>query len=458
MALADALSIQGLPANVLAERSVLGAILLDSVNYYQIASLLRPDDFHLDTHRKIYRAIRELAQTNTAIDYITLGDALERTHDLEAVGGHAYLTTLTDGLPRGVNVEHYAAIIKDRAVLRECLATANEVSQSVLAGESSLEVLELAQRRFLDIAQDRIQDDLTALSELTGPVIEKLDALHGSEITGLRTGYDKLDRLTAGLQRADLVIIAGRPSMGKTSFAMNIVENAAILSKATAAVFSLEMSKVQLVLRMMCSNGRVDAHSLRTGFLGRNEINALTEAAGRLAQVPIYIDDSSGIDLPSMRAKCRRLMAELAAQHPPRTLDLVVIDYLQLMGSSGKSENRNLEISAISRGLKMLAKEINAPVIALSQLSRAPEQRTGNHEPILSDLRESGSIEQDADVVAFIYRDEVYHKEDSPDKGKAKIIIAKQRNGPIGAVKLAFIHAYTRFENLAEDADDDPGY
>lgn len=449
MALADLLSERGLPQNQLAERSVLGAILLENFTYYQIANRLNPDDFHLDAHRKIYRCMRELAQTNVAIDFVTVADGLERAHELEAVGGHAYLVTLTDGLHRGLNIEHYAGIVRDRALQRRCLAAANEVMQAVLAGGDSSEVLDLAQKRFFAIAEDRVEEGLTGVGELTGSVLEKLDALHGQEISGLRTGFKELDELTAGLQPSDLVIIAGRPSMGKTSFAMNIVENAALRYGKTAAVFSLEMSKVQLVLRMLCSTARVNAHKLRSGFLGRSDLDKLTEAAAELAQTSIFIDDSSGIDLPTIRAKCRRLAAELAARTPSRSLDLVVIDYLQLMGSSGRAENRNLEISAISRGLKILAKELRAPVIALSQLSRAPEQRPGSHEPILSDLRESGSIEQDADLVAFIYRDEVYHK-DSEDKGKAKIIIAKQRNGPIDDVKLAFLRDYTRFENLAE--------
>lgn len=449
MALADILSTQGLPANIVAERSLLGAILLDGFNYYQVADKLVADDFHLDSHRKIYRAIRELAQAGVAVDFITLGDALDRTRDLEAIGGHAYLTTLTDGLPRGLNVEHYARIVKDRSVLRQVLSTSNEVTQAVLAGGESADVLDLAMREFFRIAEDRIKDGLTSVGELAPEIMGKLDTLHGQEISGLRTGFVKLDELTTGLQPSDLIIIAGRPSMGKTSFAMNIVENAALLSQKNAAVFSLEMSKVQLVLRMLCSTARVNAHALRRGFLGRDDIAKLTQAAANLAQTGIYIDDSSGIDLATMRAKCRRLAAELASRQ--RTLDLVVVDYLQLMGSTGKVENRNLEISAISRGLKILAKELRVPIIALSQLSRAPEQRTGNHEPILSDLRESGSIEQDADVVAFVYRDEMYHR-DSDQRGKAKIIVAKQRNGPIDDIQLAFIRDYTRFENLADES------
>ncbi|MGH9416921.1 MAG: replicative DNA helicase [Terriglobales bacterium] len=450
MAIADQLSARGLPSNLTAERSVLGSVLLDPHRYYEIAELLQPDDFHLEAHRKIFRAMRGLSQLASPIDYITLGEALERVHELEAVGGHAYLVSLTEGLPRSLNLEHHARIVKDRAVERQCLSAANEVTQAVLAGGSSAEVLDLAQRLFFSIASSRVSEGLTRVGDLTGSLLEKLDALHGQEISGLRTGFEKLDQLTAGLQKSDLVIVAGRPSMGKTSFAMNIVENAALGSGKCCAVFSLEMNKVQLVLRMLCSTARVDAHKLRTGFLGREDIARLTRAAGELASAPIFIDDSSGVDLNTLRAKARRLAAQLAAEQPSRRLDLVVVDYLQLMSSTGRVENRNLEISAISRGLKLLAKELDCPVIALSQLSRAPEQRPGSHEPILSDLRESGSIEQDADLVAFIYRDEIYHH-DSEDRGKAKIIIAKQRNGPIDNVMLAFLRDFTRFENLAGD-------
>ncbi|MGH9487869.1 MAG: replicative DNA helicase [Terriglobales bacterium] len=452
MAIADQLAAQGLPANLTAERSLLGAILLDSYHYFSTADVLTPGDFHLEAHRKIYRAMRALTARSVALDFITLGEELERQHDLEAAGGHVYLTSLTEGLPRSINAEHYARIVKGRAVERELLGVAQEVTQAVLSGQTGDAVLELAQQRIFAIAVDRVQQGLTSVGSLTGEIIAKLDQLHGQEISGLRTGFTKLDEITTGLQPADLVIIAGRPSMGKTSFAVNIVENAALQYGKTAAVFSLEMSRVQLVLRMLCSQARVNAKALRSGFLGRQDIAALTQAAGRLAQAGIYIDDTSGIDLAGLRAKCRRLGAELAAQSPPRRLDLVVVDYLQLMGSSGRAENRNLEVSAISRGMKILAKELNCPVVVLSQLSRAPEQRTGNHEPILSDLRESGAIEQDADLVAFIYRDEVYHR-DSEDQGKAKIIIAKQRNGPIGDIHLAFLREYTRFENLAEDAE-----
>jgi len=451
MAIADQLAHAGLPANLLAERSVLGAILLDGAHYFTVAELIGPDDFHLDAHRKAFRAIAALAQSGGAIDFITLAERLERERELEAVGGAAYLTSLTDGLPRGLNPAHYARIVKDRAIERRCLAAANEVSQAVLAGEGAAGVLETAQRLFFEIASDRVNEGLVRVADMTGELIDRLDKLRGHDITGLATGFDELDSSTAGLQPSDLVIVAARPSMGKTSFAMNLVEHAALHRDKSCAVFSLEMSRVQLVLRMMCSTAGVDAHKLRTGFLSQDDMDALTHAAGQLANTRIFLDDSSSIDLTTVRAKCRRLAAELASQSPPRSLDLVVIDYLQLMGSKDRAENRNLEISAISRGLKMLAKELNCPMVVLSQLSRAPEQRTGNHEPMLSDLRESGSIEQDADVVMFIYRDEVYKKDESEEKGIARIIIAKQRNGPIGTIKLAFRRHCTRFENLSPE-------
>lgn len=448
MGISEVLSEKGLPANALAERSVLGAILMDGVAFNHAAEVLRPEDFHLDSHRKIFRAMRELSQANRAIDFITLGEALERTNELEMVGGHAYLISLTDGLPRSVNVEHYARIVKDRSLLRQLLAAANEIATECLAGtDDSAAILDRAQKMIFEVAEERVKEGLTSVAEITGPLLKRIDAMHGQEITGLKTGFNALDQLTAGMNPADLVIIAARPSMGKTSFSMNIVENICLADNKTAAVFSLEMSKVQLVLRMLCSTARVNAHRMRMGFLDRDDIERLTEAAARLAQTSVYIDDTAGIDITTLRAKCRRLKAE-------RGLDLVMIDYLQLMGSSSRMENRNLEISTISRGLKGLAKELNVPVIALSQLSRASEQRKGEHRPILSDLRESGSIEQDADVVAFIYRDEVYNR-DSDDKGKAEIIVAKQRNGPTDTVKLAFLRDFTRFENLAEE---DTGY
>lgn len=443
MPIADLIADKGLPHNLLAERSVLGSVLLDAYGYNLAAEILREDDFHLDSHRKIFRAMHELARAGTAIDFITLGDALERTHDLESVGGHAYLVTLTDGLPRGLNVEHWARIVKDRSLQRSLLGAAHDIlNECMQSAGGSVDILERAQTRLYEISQDQYRDGLVPVSDLADDLMAHFDELHGrARVTGLATGFHEFDEYTSGLQPANLVIVAGRPGMGKTSFAMNIVENACLRSDRVAAVFSLEMARKELVLRMLCSHARVDAHRLRRGFLTGDEITELTAAAGRAAQSPIFIDDSSAIDVTAMRAKCKRLKIERGR------LDLVVVDYLQLMGFSGQAENRNLEISAISRGLKMLAKELDVPLIALSQLSRDIERRGG--EPMLSDLRESGSIEQDADMVVFLYRDP-HGEEGEPT---AKVNIAKQRNGPTGQFKLAWLRQFTRFQSIERQAD-----
>lgn len=449
MAVADLLTEKGLPAHLLAERAVLGAVLMDAMAFNHAAEVLGTEDFHHDAHRRIFRAMQALSAASRAIDFLTLAEALERAGDLEAAGGHAYLTTLTEGLPRSVNIEHYARIVKDRAISRRLFAAAQTISNACLAGsEESAVLLDQAEKLIFEIAEERVKEGLTGVGEIAAPLLERLNA-HGQQITGLATGYTDFDNLTAGLQPSDLVILAARPSMGKTALAMNIVEHAALQQNKTAAVFSLEMSKVQLVMRMLCSVARVNAHRLRMGFVGRDDIDRLTRALARVATAPIFIDDTAGIDVGTLRAKCRRLKAE-------RGLDLVVVDYLQLMTSVGKVENRTLEVSAMSRGLKALAKELNVPVVALSQLSRASEKRDGDHRPVLSDLRESGAIEQDADVVAFVFREEMYRKDDPEVQGKAEIIIEKQRNGPRGTVHLAFLRDFTRFENLAEEAVAEP--
>lgn len=449
MATADLLTDKGLPAHLLAERAVLGAILMDAMAFNHAVEVLAADDFHAEAHRRIFRAMQSLSAASRAIDFLTVGEALERAGDLEGVGGHAYLTTLTEGLPRSVNIEHYARIVKDRAISRRLYAAAQAISNACLAGsEESTELLERAEKLIFDIAEQRVKEGLTGVGDIAGQVMDRLSA-HGQQITGLATGYTEFDNLTAGLQPADLVIVAARPSMGKTAFAMNIVENITLLQGKTAAVFSLEMSKVQLVLRMLCSQSRVNAHRLRMGFITRDDQEKLNRALADLVRARIFIDDTAGIDVGTIRAKCRRLKAE-------RGLDLVVVDYLQLMSSVGKTENRTLEVSAMSRGLKALAKELNAPVVALSQLSRASEKRDGDHRPVLSDLRESGAIEQDADVVAFVFREEMYKKDDLEVQGKAEIIIEKQRNGPRGTVHLAFLRDFTRFENLADEGRGEP--
>ena len=444
-----------LPVNIEAERSILGAILLDNFCYTQ--ATLQADDFSLDAHRRIFTRMRELGESGRAIDYVTLAEELTRNKELEAIGGVSYLASLTDGLPRVQNIEHYVKIVKDKSLLRGLIHAANNaIARAVEQGEPAEDILASAEASLFQLSDTRLGNDFRGIPEIVQESFGSIDALYarGRRITGLATHFDKLDEMTSGLQPSDLVIIAARPSMGKTAFAMNIAEEAAIKDDKVVAIFSLEMSRESLLLRMLCSNARVDSHRLRTGTLFREDREKLTKALGRLAESKIFIDDTPSISVSEMRAKARRL------QHAQGGLDLVIVDYLQLMAASptgGKRyENRTQEVSAISRGLKMLAKELRVPVVALSQLSRAPESRTGDHRPQLSDLRESGSIEQDADVVAFIFREEVYKNDPAEReevKGQAEIIIAKQRNGPTGTVHLAFTHKSTRFDNPADEAD-----
>ncbi|MFB3917101.1 MAG: replicative DNA helicase [Terriglobales bacterium] len=446
---------QLLPVNIEAERSILGAILLDNFCYTQ--ATLQADDFSLDSHRRIFTRMRELGESGRAIDYVTLSEELSRHKELEAIGGFSYLASLTDGLPRVQNIEHYVKIVKDKSLLRGLIHAANNaIARAIEQSEPAEDILASAEALLFQLSDTRLGNDFRAIPQIVQESFGSIDALYarGRRITGLATHFDKLDEMTSGLQPSDLVIIAARPSMGKTAFAMNIAEEAAVKDKKIICIFSLEMSRESLLLRMLCSNARVDSHRLRTGTLFREDREKLTKALGRLAESKIFIDDTPSISVSEMRAKARRL------QHAQGGLDLVIVDYLQLMAATptgGKRyENRTQEVSAISRGLKMLAKELRVPVVALSQLSRAPESRAGDHRPQLSDLRESGSIEQDADVVAFIFREEVYKSD--PDereevKGQAEIIIAKQRNGPTGTVRLAFTHKSTRFDNPADDAD-----
>src|SRR5437868_7899057 len=440
-----------LPASIDAERSILGAILLDNFAYNQAAEHLRPYDFALDSHRRIYSRIVDLAETSRPIDLITLSEELSRRREVKAVGGVAYPTSLTDGLPRRPNIEHYVKIVRDKALLRGLIHAANSaIARAAEQADPAEEILDAAESAIFQLSESRIGRGFLDIKEIVKESFGSLDALYerGQRITGLETHYSDLDNMTSGFQPSDLIIIAARPSMGKTAFAMNIAENAAVMDSKVVAIFSLEMSREALLLRLLCSHARVDSHKMRTGFLGREDYNKLVSALGSLSEAPIFIDDTAGISLSEMRAKSRRL------QQSQGRLDLIFVDYLQLMSASGSGgrrfENRTQEVSAISRGLKALAKELRAPVIALSQLSRAPESRGGDHRPQLADLRESGSIEQDADVVMFIFREEVY-KQDDPDlQGRAEIIIAKQRNGPIGRINLAFLKQSTRFESLAE--------
>jgi replicative DNA helicase len=438
-----------LPANVEAERSILGAILLDNFSYNEAAEQLHSEDFSLDSHRRIYSRMVELAESSRPIDMITLVEELDRRKELESIGDVGYISSLVDGVPDRPSIEHYIKIVRDKALLRGLIHAANAaISRASDQGDAAEEILNDAEAAIFQLSEKRIGRGFLGIQEIVKDSFGSIDALlqRGQRITGIETHYADLDEKTSGLQPSDLIIIAGRPSMGKTSFAMNIAENAAIEDKRIVGVFSLEMSKEALLQRMLCSVARVDAHKFRTGSLWQDDTRKITHALEKLTQAPIFIDDTPGIALSEMRAKARRL------QQSQGGLDLIIVDYLQLMsGGSRRYENRTQEVSAISRGLKALAKELKVPVIALSQLSRAPESRgAGDHRPQLADLRESGSIEQDADVVAFIFREEVYKPDDPALDGVAEVIIRKQRNGPTGTVKMAFLKSCTRFESMAD--------
>jgi len=438
-----------LPANVEAERSILGAILLDNFAYNQAAEHLRAEDFSLDSHRRIYARMVELAESSRPIDMITLVEELDRGKELQAIGDIAYISGLVDGVPDRPSIEHYVKIVRDKALLRGLIhAASSAIARASDQSDAAEEVLNDAEAAIFALSEKRIGRGFLGITEIIKESFGSIDALlqRGRRITGLETHYADLDEKTSGLQPSDLIIIAARPSMGKTSFAMNIAENAAIEDQKVVAIFSLEMSKEALLQRMLCSVARVDAHKFRTGSLWQDDMKKIQEAIEKLSHAPLFIDDTPGISISEMRAKARRLQQAQGALH------LIIVDYLQLMsGGSKRYENRTQEVSAISRGLKALAKEIKVPVVALSQLSRAPESRgSGDHRPQLADLRESGSIEQDADVVAFIFREEMYKPDDPALDGVAEIIIRKQRNGPTGTVKMAFIKGSTRFESLAE--------
>ena len=443
MATTDYISAQSLPANIEAERSILGAILLDNLAYNQAAEHLKPEDFLLDSHRRIYSRMMDLAESSRAIDHLTLAEELQRHAEFESIGGYAYISGLLDGVPDRPSIEHYIKIVRDKAMLRGIISISTAaIARASDQSDRAEDVLNDTEAQIFQLSEKRIGRGFMGVQEIVRESFGSIDALlqRGQRITGLATHFDELDSITCGLQRSDLVIIAARPSMGKTAFAMNIAENAAIEDQKTVAVFSLEMSKEALLQRMLCSVAKVDSHKFRTGSLWQDDTRKVQRAMEKLAQAPIFIDDTPGIAVGEMRAKARRLKQSKGA------LDLIVVDYLQLMSGGGKRyENRTQEVSAISRGLKALAKELAVPVVALSQLSRAPESRGGDHRPQLSDLRESGSIEQDADIVMFIFREEVY-KQDDPDlEGKAELIIGKQRNGPIGRVNLAFLKNFTCF-------------
>lgn len=441
---------RGLPASPDAERSILGGILLDNHLQNEAASVLRSEHFYLDSHRRIYSRMLDLSEVGKPIDIISLAEELSRHKELESVGGVAYLTSLTDGVPRRQSIEHYIRLVKDKALLRGLIHAANGMIANALDQEDeAAEVLDAAEADIFKLSEARIAQDLMPLKDIVRESFPGgLDALYeaGRRITGVETYYTDLDELTSGFQPSDLLIVAARPSMGKTALAINIAENVSIVGGKPVAIFSLEMSREALLRRMLCSQSRVDSHKFRTGFLGKEDLDKIRTGLDALLQAPMYIDDTPGISLTELRAKARRMMR----QHG---LGMVVVDYLQLMSATApggkRYENRTQEVSAISRGLKAIAKELKVPVVALSQLSRAPETRgSKDNEPKLSDLRESGSIEQDADVVMFIYRPEYYNRDDPTLENKAKVIIAKQRNGPTDTIQLAFIKQWTRFENL----------
>ena len=431
-----------LPNNLEAERTVLGAVLVDNAAFNSAAEVLTRDDFYRESHRRVFDAMAALAERSQPIDLVTLKDELTKAGALEAAGGAAYLGSLLDGVPRITNVEHWSRIIKERAVLRNLIHASNRIVQSCYEAEDEAAVLlDRAEKAIFDIAERRIRQGFVGIREIVKESFRTIDQLSQSKelVTGLPTGFVDIDEMTSGLQKGELVIVAARPAMGKTSFCLNVAQHASLKAGETVGLFSLEMSKEQLVLRMLCADARVDAHKLRTGRLQEKDWARLAKAYADLSASKIFIDDSATVSPLEMRAKCRRLKAEFG-------LGLIIVDYLQLVTGGGRTENRQQEISSISRSLKGLAKELSVPVIALSQLSRAPEART-DRRPQLSDLRESGALEQDADVVMFIYREEE-HKPTDENRGMAEIIIGKQRNGPTGSRRLAFIKEFTRFENL----------
>src|SRR5712692_9686958 len=436
-----------LPHNLDAERSVLGAVLLDNHTLNTAIEKLKPEDFFHDHHRRIFQTMMSLGEAQQAIDLVTLTEELHRRGALEASGGAAYLAQLVDGVPRVTNVDHYARIVKEKAVLRNLIHATHAIQQQALeADEDADAILDRAESTIFQLAEERVRAGFIGVKELVRENFDRLARIftEGKRITRLSTGYTQLDNLTSGLQPSELLILAARPSMGKTSLALNIAENVALRSGQPVAVFSLEMSKESLLMRLLASHARIDAHKFRTGHLAREDWRKMTESLGLLAEAPLWIDDSGSATVVEMGAKTRRLKRD-------KGLSLVIIDYLQLVAVRGRFSNRNEEVTSITRGLKGLAKELKAPVLVLSQLTRAPERE--DRRPQLADLRESGAIEQDADVVIFIHRPNLYKPEETAEeRAKAEIIIAKQRNGPTDRIQFVFLNAFTRFEEAAPEA------
>lgn len=448
MSLPDVQQLKLPPQNQEAEQSVLGSMLIDNESIHRVVETLSSEEFYREAHRKIFSAILDLYQRNEPSDLVTVTSELKKKGHLEEVGGASYLAALVDRVPTSANSASYARIVREKSMLRQLIEGATEIAERGYREQGSVEeFVDSAEKIIFEVAQRRIKQGFASMKDIVKDSFRAIEQLYERKelITGVPSGYRELDRITCGLQRSDLIVVAGRPSMGKTALALNMVEHAAIEAGVVCAVFSLEMSKEQLVQRMLCSRAEVDASKLRGGFLSEGDWPKLTRAAGLLSEAPIFIDDSPALNVLEIRAKARRLQRE-------RDLGLVVVDYLQLMRGVGRFESREREISEISRALKAMAKELGVPVIALSQLNRGVESRQDKR-PQLSDLRESGAIEQDADVIAFIYRDEMYNRE-SPDAGKAEIIIGKQRNGPTGKVMLAFRSNLTRFDDLAHGPDD----
>jgi len=441
----DTASLRVPPHSIEAEQAVLGGLMLDNRAWEQIADRITEVDFYRKDHRLIFNTIASLEQADVPFDVVTLSESLERHHQLDDAGGLAYLATLARDTPSAANIRAYADIVRENSVLRQLIEIGTDIAGRAYnpEGRGTNELLDEAERNIYRIAEQgtRTGKGFVNIKQLLTKTVEKIDLLYEQEgnITGVPTGFTEFDNMTTGLQAGDLVIVAGRPSMGKTTFAMNIAENAAIGRQLPVAVFSMEMPAEQLAMRMISSLGRIDQHHLRTGELTDDDWPRITSAVSMLSESKIFVDDTPAMSPSEVRARARRLKRE-------QDLGLIVIDYLQLMQVPGGGENRATEISEISRGLKALAKELEVPVIALSQLNRSLEQRP-NKRPVMSDLRESGAIEQDADIIIFIYRDEVYN-DDSPDKGTAEIIIGKQRNGPIGTTRLTFLGKYTKFENF----------
>lgn len=431
-----------MPHSIEAEQSVLGSMIIDKVAIGEAIEVLRPDDFYRDTHKTIYEAIVDLYQKDSAVDIVTLSEKLKANNQLDLVGGITYVTELSGSVITTSNVGSYIGIVKDKSTLRRLIRASNEIIDESYNNQDSVEdIVGIAEKKIFDIASNRETSDFEAMSAVLERGFNEIEKLFINKgmTTGVPSGFNDLDAKTSGFQKGDMVLIAARPSMGKTTFALNIAENAALRSGKRVAIFSLEMSKEQLAYKLLCSEAHVDMLRLRTGNLDERDWENLARASGPLGSSKIFIDDTAGITVMEMRSKCRRLKIE-------HGIDLIIIDYLQLMAGSKGNESRQQEVSEISRSIKAIAKEMQCPVIALSQLSRAPEQRA-DHRPMLSDLRESGSIEQDADLVMFLYRDEYYDKE-TEDKNMAECIIAKQRNGPVGTIKLAWLGQYSKFGNL----------